>query len=58
MDHLQYYPLLFFELTLLLMLAASFIGARLHSNKADLEEGARQDFDVVLAATLTLHPNS
>lgn len=54
MDYLQYYPLLFFVVAFVLMLAASLVGARLHSNKADLEEGARQDFDVVLAATLTL----
>lgn len=54
MDFIRYYPVLFFVVAFVLMLAASLTGARLHRNKADLEDGTRQDFDVILAATLTL----
>lgn len=51
---IRYHPLLLFVVTFALMCCAAWIGARLRRNKGDLEEGARQDFDVVLAATLTL----
>ncbi len=54
MEYLRYHPLLLFVVSFLLMLAVAAFGSYLHLRKGDLDDGTRQDFDVVLAATLTL----
>lgn len=54
MDFLRYHPFLLFVVSFLLMLAAAWFGSYLHVRKGELDEGTRHDFDVVLAATLTL----
>ena len=48
------HPLYFFVLSFILLSAAAWFGALALRRRRDLEEGAREDFSVVLAATLTL----
>ena len=54
MDFIRYHPLLLFVVAFALMLVAAIVGARLQRTKGDVDDGNRHDFDVVLAATLTL----
>jgi hypothetical protein len=54
MDAIRYHPLLLFVLSLLAMWLAARAGAYVRGRKSLEEEGLRQDFDVVQAATLTL----
>ncbi|HQR11495.1 MAG TPA: hypothetical protein PLW68_09220 [Casimicrobiaceae bacterium] len=48
------YPLLIFVLSFILLWIAAWLGATVLRRKVDPGEGVRQDFSVVLAATLTL----
>ncbi len=55
MTNVTDYPLLVvFPLSFLLLWASSWIGATLLRNRRKLEESDREDFGVILAATLTL----
>jgi hypothetical protein len=54
MDFIRFHPLLLFLVSFAMMLGTAWVGMRMHRNKGDLQDGTRQDFDVVLAATLTL----
>src|SRR5207344_2003097 len=54
MYNLLNYPPIVFVLTFVLMWVAALIGARLQRTRRIPNEGAREDFSVVLAATLTL----
>jgi hypothetical protein len=54
MPRLTDYPIVFSLLSFCLLWVAAWIGTTLLRRKRKLEESARGDFDVVLAATLTL----
>jgi hypothetical protein len=54
MNNLMKYPSLVFVLSLLLLWLAARVGARFRKKRPNLEEGVRQDLDVIVAATLTL----
>ncbi len=54
MYNLMNYPVIVFVLTFVLMWVAALIGARIQRKRRLIDEGAREDFGVVLAATLTL----
>jgi hypothetical protein len=54
MEYIRYHPLLLFVVSFVLLWAGAQIGAATHRKKAALDDEVRQDFDVVLAATLTL----
>lgn len=54
MDPIRYHPLLLFVLSLLAMWLAARAGSYVRGRKSLEDEGLRQDFDVVQAATLTL----
>ena len=48
------YPLLVLAFTFFVLWGAALIGAALRRRHRDVDEGAREDFGVILAATLTL----
>jgi FtsH-binding integral membrane protein len=54
MNNLTKYPTLIFVLSLLLMWLSARIGSGFRKKQPNLEEGVRQDLDVIVAATLTL----
>ena len=54
MDDITRYPLLLFVLSFVLLWLSAWVGATFFRRLRKLEEGAREDFNVVLAATLTL----
>ena len=54
LNNFMKYPFLVFIFSLLSMWVAARIGARFRKKQSNLEEDARQDFDVIVAATLTL----
>jgi len=54
MDELTRYPLLVFVLSLVVLWLSALVGARFLRPRRKLEEGNRDDFGVILAATLTL----
>jgi len=54
MTNITNFPLLVFPLSFLVLWLSAWIGARFLRRQRELEEGARDDFGVILAATLTL----
>src|SRR5258706_3422709 len=54
MTHVTDYPLLVFLLSFLVLWLSAWIGATFLRKRRQLEEGNREDFGVILAATLTL----
>jgi hypothetical protein len=54
MNHLMDYPPLVFVITFVALWVAALIGAVLRRRRAQIDEAARNDFGVILAATLTL----
>lgn len=54
MNNLFRHPYLVFAVSLLAMLLAAQVGASFCKRRSSLDEGARQDLDVITAATLTL----
>ena len=54
MNNAMDYPLLVFVLSFLMQWIAAWIGAFFHRRQRKLEEGVREDFGIILAATLTL----
>jgi hypothetical protein len=54
MNNLTNYPLLVFVLSFLTQWVSAWIGASFLRKQRKLEEGVREDFGVILAATLTL----
>ncbi len=54
MEAIRYHPLLLFVLSLVVMWLAARAGAFVRGKRTLQEEGIREDFDVVQAATLTL----
>ena len=54
MSELLRYPLLVFSFSFLALSIAAWVGATVLRRQRELEDGAREDFGVVLAATLTL----
>ena len=54
MNNAMDYPLLVFVLSFLMQWIAAWTGAFFHRRQRKLEEGVREDFGIILAATLTL----
>src|SRR5271156_2966579 len=55
MPDIVHYPIIFFAVSLVVLWVAAWIGARVRARKQrDLPEDLRQDFSVLLAASLTL----
>lgn len=54
MNNLTRHPFLVFALSFVVMLVSAQIGVFLRQRRLKLEEGERQDLDVIVAATLTL----
>src|SRR5206468_10531871 len=54
MNNLMNYPLLVFVLSFFALWIAALIGSALSRRRRLVDEGAREDFGVILAATLTL----
>ena len=54
MDTPLNYPLLVFALSFVVLWGAARIGTALRRRRQDMDEGGREDFGVILAATLTL----
>lgn len=54
MNNVTYYPLLVFVLSFFVLWLSARIGASVLQKQQKLEEGIREDFGVILAATLTL----
>jgi hypothetical protein len=54
MNHLTDHPLLVLALAFLVLWLSARIGSSILRRQRKLEEGVREDFGVVLAATLTL----
>jgi hypothetical protein len=54
MNRLANYPLIVFALVLLVLCLSVWIGSFFGKRRRNLEEGAREDFSVILGATLTL----